>query len=168
LGDPEFITEAFTVLVTEEKVRKLAQDIYVTYRNSEYGKIFPSPESIVNSLVKKHGKTIVEIGASAINRLGLSTQNIMSIVCLTDSEPMKLECSGGGVEIRKGTKVQMLLGKTLEGSVIRAWDFYGEEESTKKLELLPTGINWDVIINASNELPEWMGKLAAIAKKMQI
>ena len=65
----------------------------------------------------------------------------------------------------------MLFGNSLEGKLVRAWHYMGENESIDTLPLLydnqRDNMNWDNIINAREVLPFWMIKLAKKGKKKE-
>jgi hypothetical protein len=158
------VNKALSRLVEQEKAWRIARGLYVTGRETKFGFLPPPPEEIVSSLASKTGAIITETGARAANILGFSTQNILKSIWLTTMMPTVLRCQKTEIEILKGGEIEMLMGNSLEGMLLRAWLFLGENESISTLSLIrPEArerMRWDRIMNFSAILPVWMTKLA--------
>ena len=172
LGELEIIKVALAELDNSQKIKELTKDIYAVYVKGKFGgKYLEYTLSLAKSYAIKTGITLTEIGAQAANFLGFSTQNVMGELFLITGEPMEWDLGGRKVRFKKGSYGEMFLGRTLEGSLIRAWYYLGE---TFSFDLLPylykqfaDKMNWDVIIKADNVLPEWMICLAKKSKKIK-
>jgi hypothetical protein len=158
------VNKALSRLVEQEKAWRIARGLYVTGRKTRFGILPPPPEEIVSSLASKTGAIITETGAHAANILGFSTQNVLKSIWLTTMKPMVLRCQKMEIEILKGSEIEMLLGNSLEGTLLRAWFFLGENESISTLSLIRPDareyMHWGRIISFSTVLPVWMTNLA--------
>jgi hypothetical protein len=168
IGEPLGVNKILSRMVQNEQAWRLARGMYAFYSMSEFGKALAYTGSLAASWAKKNGVVISEIGAAAANILGFSTQNVIKEIYLTSAKPMTWSLKARTVEFRKGTRVEMLFGNTLEGKLVRAWQYMGEAGSVDTFHLLNNEaallINWDAIINAQGNLPVWMSALARKCK----
>ncbi len=66
------------------------------------GILYPSLDTIAESIAKRDKIRIVPTGHVALNRLGLSTQVPMNIVYLTDGSPRRIKIGGGkGIQFKR-------------------------------------------------------------------
>ena len=168
LSDVLRVNKALSRMAQNGQAWRLARGIYATFVSNRFGRAMPSTESLVASYAKKAGEVITEIGAVAINVLGFSTQNVLREIYLTSGKPMIWDREARTVEFRKGTKIELFFGNTLEGVLVRAWHSMGEDESADALPLLKMDaalrVDWDAIINVAGILPDWMVRLARKGK----
>jgi len=168
LGPQLRVNKALSRLVEQGQAWRLTRGMYAVFTKSRFGKILPKTGSLAKNYADKAGAIVTEIGAAATNVLGFSTQNVLKEIYLTSAKSMIWQIGSQVVEFRQGSDVELFLGNRLEGMLVRAWKYMGEDES---LEALPSlrrdvvgRINWDIIVNAGGVLPEWMCNLAKKGK----
>jgi hypothetical protein len=168
IGEPLGVNKVLSRMAQNEQVWRLARGIYTVYSMSEFGKALAYTGALAASYARRTNVVITEIGASAANILGFSTQNVLKEIYLTSGKPMMWLLKARTVEFRKGSALELLFGNTIEGKLVRAWQYLGENESVAALPLLNSDqamrINWDAIINTHGILPGWMMGLARKGK----
>ena len=168
LGEVVQVNKILSRMTQDGQAWRLSRGLYAYFTSSKYGKALAYTGALAASWARKSGIVITEIGAAAANVLGFSLQNVMKEIFLTSGQAMIWTLDVSTAEFRKGTEAQMLFGNRLEGKLVRAWDFMGQEGATDVFPLfrpqMARSVNWDAIINADAVLPAWMCKLAQEGK----
>jgi hypothetical protein len=104
-GEAKSVAKALERMVKSEQLLRLAQGIYYYPQIDKelgLGVLYPSLETIAQSIAARDKAKIVPTGIYALNKLGLSTQVPMNIVYLTDGSPRKINVGGGrGILFKK-------------------------------------------------------------------
>lgn len=99
MGTEAAIKKALSRLSQLGTVKRLAHGIYFIPKTDPIlGEVYPGAEEVATMLAKKAGVRIRPAGASALNKLGLSTQVPMRLVYITDGPPRRLKL--GNLEVR--------------------------------------------------------------------
>ena len=96
----------------------------------------PSTEAVVEAIESTSGETVVASGAAEANALGLTTQVPTREVYLTSGPSRRLKLGNREVELKHGSRWQMLLGKRPAGKAIRALIWLGPEQAPMVMEVL--------------------------------
>lgn len=111
IGDGPSLLMAFSRMVREKILIRLAKGIYVKHQEDPYlGKILPSLDQIAKAIAEKEQVIIRPTGSQALNMLGLSTQVPTKVVYLTNGSRREIKV-GKGVIIFKPTTPKKLAAK---------------------------------------------------------
>lgn len=104
-GEAKSVAKALERMVRSGQLLRLAQGIYYYPKIDKelgLGVLYPSLETIAQSIAARDKAKIVPTGVYALNKLGLSTQVPMNIVYLTDGSPRKIKVGNGrGILFKK-------------------------------------------------------------------
>lgn len=104
-GEAKSVAKALERMVRSGQLLRLAQGIYYYPKIDKelgLGVLYPSLETIAQSIASRDKAKIVPTGVYALNKLGLSTQVPMNIVYLTDGSPRKIKVGNGrGILFKK-------------------------------------------------------------------
>lgn len=158
-GSRHAVQRGLSRLVEGGKLFRVARGIYVAAVETRFGVRPPAPEKVVHSLANALGEVLVDHGARAANKLGLSTQVPVRYVFLTDGRSRELQVGKTTVSIRYAPRWLMALGATGAGEAIRALDWIGEASvgyAVFKLHKLLPESEWGDLVSAHRSLPIWM------------
>lgn len=161
LGSRAAVDQAFSRLTKAGKLLRVARGDYVVPVTSRFGVRAPAPESVVKSLARRSGETVVPHGASAANALGLTQQVPIREVYLTSGRSRKLKLGKGEVLIKHAPPWMLTLGTRPAGSAIRALAWLGPShvnESLASLRRTIPGAEWKALTSARANLPSWMAR----------
>ena len=120
LGSRAAVGQALARLTCEGKLMRVWRGAYVTPVSGRFGTRAPSTESVVQALEGKSGETIVACGASEANALGLTMQVPIREIFITSGVSRIIQLGNRAIELKHGTRWQLVLGKRLAGRAIRA------------------------------------------------
>lgn len=104
-GESKSVLKALERLVKSQSLIRLGRGIYYYPKIDKelgLGILYPSLDTIAESIAKRDKIRIVPTGHVALNRLGLSTQVPMNIVYLTDGSPRRIKIGGGkGIQFKR-------------------------------------------------------------------
>jgi hypothetical protein len=157
-GSRHAVQRGLSRLVEGGKLFRVARGIYAAVE-TRFGVRPPAPEKVVHSLANALGEVLVDHGARAANKLGLSTQVPVRYFFLTTGRSRELQVGKSTVSIRHAPQWLMALGATGAGDAIRALVWLGEASAgdavSKLHELLPES-EWGALVSAHRSLPIWM------------
>ncbi|MCS7815331.1 DUF6088 family protein, partial [Pseudomonas aeruginosa] len=121
-GSRHAVQRGLSRLVEGGKLFRVARGIYVAAVETRFGVRPPAPEKVVHSLANALGEVLVDHGARAANKLGLSTQVPVRYVFLTDGRSRELQVGKTTVSIRYAPRWLMALGadSTPSGHPVRS------------------------------------------------
>lgn len=120
-GSRHAVQRGLSRLVEGGKLFRVARGIYVAAVETRFGVRPPAPEKVVHSLANALGEVLVDHGARAANKLGLSTQVPVRYVFLTDGRSRELQVGKTTVSIRYAPRWLMALGATGAGKPFEHW-----------------------------------------------
>ena len=97
-GEAKSVAKALERMVKAGQLLRIAHGIYYYPKIDKelgLGVLYPSLETIAQSIAERDKAKIAPTGLYALNKLGLSTQVPMNIVYLTDGSPRKVKVAGG-------------------------------------------------------------------------
>jgi len=131
MGTEIAIKNALHRLAKEKKIERLGHGIYLLPKyHPRFGKLNPSLENIAAAIAEHDHVRIKPTGASALNKLGLSTQVPMRQVYLTDGSPKRIKVGKGTIEFKATTAKRLSMKGPISSLVIQAL----EELDPKNLE----------------------------------
>ena len=161
LGLRATIDQTLSRLAREAKLIRVGRGAYCRPIQGRFGVRPPSTESVVQAIESASGETVVPSGAAEANALGLTTQVPTREVYLTSGLSRRLKLGNREVELKRGNRCQMLLGKRAAGKAIRALIWLGPEQAPMALQMLKRKLpsqEWQALCQARAGLPSWMAK----------
>jgi len=166
LGARAEIKKTLSRLAQEGKLLRVSHGAYVRPHQGRFGVRPPSTESVLQGIEASCGETVVAHGAAEANALGLTTQVPIQEVFLTSGASRTLHFGSRCVELKHGSRWQLLLGKRPAGQVIRALACLGPEAAPAALKELHSRLpeaEWEAVCGARAALPSWVAKVVSEA-----
>lgn len=164
MGSRAAIDKTLSRLAQEGKLLRVGRGVYVAPHEGRFGSRPPSTESVLQAIEASCGETVVANGASEANALGLTTQVPTREVFLTSGVSRTLHLGSRCVELKRGSRWQLLLGKRPAGGVIRALAWLGPEAAPAALQQLRPKLpepEWEALRSVRTTLPSWMAKVVS-------
>lgn len=121
MGTEGAIKMALSRLVKEGKLKRVAHGIYYMPKTDPLlGELHPGAENIAEAIAQKEKILIKPSGASALNKLGLSTQVPMRLVYITNGSPRKIKIGRMTVVFKATTSKKLAMEGPISGLVIQA------------------------------------------------
>jgi hypothetical protein len=170
LGSRAAIDQALTRLTRQGALQRVGCGSYAAPVLSRFGSRPPSTQAVIQSIEDMSGETIVASGAAEANSLGLTNQVPTREVFITSGRARKLQLGSRVVELKHGTRHELLLGKHPAGKVIRALIWLGPEQAAMALPALFSQMStddWQAMHRARTALPSWMARAIGEADTAQ-
>jgi hypothetical protein len=161
LGSRAAIDQTLSRLAREERLLRVGRGTYCLPIDGRFGVRPPSTESVLEAIESASGETVVASGAAEANALGLTTQVPRREIYLTSGPSRRLKLGNREIELKRGNRCQMLLGKRAAGKAIRALIWLGPEQAPTALQVLKRKLpsqEWEAIRQVRAGLPSWMAK----------
>jgi hypothetical protein len=137
LGSVAGVNMALSRLARTGILQRLAQGIYVYPKKDPLiGPVRPSLEEIASAIAQKEHVRIRPTGATALNKLGWSTQVPMRVSYLTDGNPRTIKVGKGTLTFKKSTPKIMSVKGSTNFLVIQALQTLGKDAATDTKFLL--------------------------------
>ena len=128
-GSSGAIRIALHRLVANDKIKRVAQGIYVRPKHSDLiGEVLPTTDEIARAIAKRDRARIIPTGGFALNVLGLSTQVPMNFVYLTDGAPREIQLKVGNIKFKKTTPRNLAAKGKISGLVVQALKEIGKDK----------------------------------------
>ncbi len=166
LGSRAAIDQTLSRLTREGKLLRVGRGAYSLPVHGRFGPRPPSTESVVQAIEASSGETIVASGAAEANALGLTTQVPTKEVYLTSGPSRRLQLGKRVIELKHGTRPQLLMGKRPAGKAIRALIWLGPQRAPEALRQLRNQLppqEWEAMRTARAFLPGWMAQTVSEA-----
>ena len=161
LGTRAAVDQALSRLARCGRITRLARGLYVLPIATRFGARAPSVEKTVEALAALLGETVVLGGASAANRLGLSTQVPVRPVYLTSGANRILAFGKQTVEFRHAPAWQLVEPASRVGDLIRALSWLGREQAIEgalKLVARMSESERSTLAQLRPRMPEWLAR----------
>ena len=163
-GESKSVLKALERLVKDEKLIRLSRGIYLYPKIDKelgLGVLYPSLETIAQSIAKRDKARIAPTGIYALNKLGLSTQIPMNVVYLTDGSPRKINLSDGRIIVfKQATPKKMSFSSELAMLIVFALKEITKDRVTdehlEKIKSLLQNEPKERIMADSNLMPAWI------------
>ena len=159
------VDQALSRLMREGVLLRIGHGLYTAPVQGRFGLRPPSTEAVVQAIEKVSGETIVASGATEANALGLSTQVPVREVFFTSGRTRKFQLGNRHIELKHGSKVQLLLGRRPAGMALRALSWLGSDQCLAALKQLRTKLpaeEWQLIQTARTVMPAWMARAVSM------
>jgi Family of unknown function (DUF6088) len=121
LGSVHAVNMAFSRLEKDHVLERLAQGVYLyPKKDPQFGILYPSTEEIALEIARRDHAKIIPTGATALHRLGLSTQVPMNVIYLTDGAPRKIKIGKQKITFKPTTAKKLATKGAISSLVIQA------------------------------------------------
>jgi len=161
----EYVGRILSQAVAMGKIVRIANGIYYKPVMSKFGIVYPSTEKLIRIIMERDNASILPSGATALNRLGLSTQVPMNPVFLTNGSARIISLGNKKITLKRAVQKNFMFEGKLMPVLVQALKSMGESNITSKEE----GDIQTVISRYPDELddirkglpyvPNWMRKL---------
>ena len=166
LGTRAAVDKTLSRLAQEGALLRVSRGVYVAPCRGRFGTRPPSVESVLRAIETQLGEPVVASGAAEASALGLTTQAPIREVFLTSGAPRVLHLGGLRVEIRRGSRWQLMLGRRPAGQAIRALEWLGPQAAPAALDQLHASLptaEVEAMRSARAALPGWLAKVVSEA-----
>jgi len=129
IGSREAVDQALSRLAKAKRVQRLGRGLYCYPRiNKRLGIAIPADiDEIADALARQTGSRITPSGATAANRLGLSTQVPAKPVYLTDGRSRRVRVGNFVVVVRHVAPKELPVGNRTSATVLQALRHLGKD-----------------------------------------
>lgn len=167
MGTNVAIRHALSRLCKSGLILRLAEGIYLYPKIDKelgLGIIYPSIDTIAQSIAKKDKARIAPTGLYALNRLGLSTQVPANAVYLTDGSPRRIKIGNGqGILFKRTVPKNLAYKSDIAMLIVFALKEIGKEKVTQehldRLKHILQEIPKEEITQDVQLMPAWIKSL---------
>lgn len=163
LGTRANVDQVLSRLTHKGLLMRIGRGMYTKPVKSRFGIRPPSSRAVIEAISQRTAESIVPIGASAANVLGLSTQIPMQEIYLTSGPSRTIKLGSRRIELRHAPQWQVRQG--VAGTAIRALLSMGEVSAEESLSILwpkLSAVERKQLLASRGSGPEWLA--TAISK----
>lgn len=109
-------------------IKRIGHGIYVLPKKDEvFGEVLPGPQEVAESIAKKDRVRIMPSGATAMNKLGLTTQVPTQLVYLSDGPARNIKLGNTVIKFKPATPKKFAMKGKYSALVILALEEVGVE-----------------------------------------
>ncbi|SIO57346.1 Transcriptional regulator, AbiEi antitoxin, Type IV TA system [Singulisphaera sp. GP187] len=129
IGSRESVDQALSRLAKTETLQRLGRGLYYYPRiNKRLGIVVPPDvDEIAGALARQTGSRIAPSGATAANRLGLSTQVPAKAVYLTDGRSRQVRVGNLVIVVKHVAPKELPIGNRTSATVLQAMRYLGKD-----------------------------------------
>ncbi len=101
LGSRRAVAVTLSRMVSENSIKRIRRGLYMVPKESRFGEMPPDADAIVDVLSKQGNQSYLS-GASASNKLGLTTQVPNTVILRGGAADLMIEIGGLKIEIKAG------------------------------------------------------------------
>lgn len=117
-------------LAEKGAIRRISQGLYhYPKKGKVISELPPKPEQVAKALTTGKGAVMIPSGATALHRLGLTTQVPMKYVYLTNRRSRLEHVGKLTVELKKVSPRHLTGAGTIAGEILSAIEYVGEKEA---------------------------------------
>lgn len=132
--DVEYVTKLLAIFEREGVLTRISKGVYVKARKTRFGILYPSAFELVTEIAKRDKAVIIPTGATAANRLGLSTQVPMNTSFLTTGSSRRLTLGNRMVTLKHGAPRNFAYKGALMQELVQALHNIGNKNLTQEHE----------------------------------
>ncbi|WP_299747504.1 DUF6088 family protein [Devosia sp.] len=159
IGSREAVDQALSRLRKSGELMRVARGIYVRPVNGKFGTYPPHSSEVVRSLKHHQRKRIVEHGLSAANQFGLTTQQPLRQIYLTNGSNQVLKLGSNPVILRHAPEWQTIFANRPAGAALRALSYVGRSGAVNAARQIKAQLpepEWEVLTKAKKRFPAWV------------
>lgn len=163
-GNDVFISRLLSECVEDGLLLRIANGIYYKPIETKFGVLYPSVEELVKAIARRDNAQILPTGATAENRLGLSTQVPTRYVYLTSGSARKIMLRGQTITLKRSVPRNFACKNDFMATLIQALKSIGKDNVTEEHKqaiaaLLQKHLDKDTYIDDLKTAPIWVRKL---------
>ena len=163
-GNDVFISRLLSECVDDGLLLRVANGIYYKPIETKFGVLYPSVEELVKAIARRDNAQILPTGATAENRLGLSTQVPTRYVYLTSGSARKIVLRGQIITLKRSVPRNFACKNAFMATLIQALksidkDNVTEEHKQTIAALLKKHLDKSTFIDDLKTAPIWVRKL---------
>ena len=163
-GNDVFISRLLSEYVDNGLLLRIANGIYYKPIETKFGVLYPSVEELVKAIARRDNAQILPTGATAENRLGLSTQVPTRYVYLTSGSARKIVLRGQTITLKRSVPRNFACKDTFMATLIQALKSIGKDNVTEEHKqmiaaLLKKHLDESTFIDDLKTAPIWVRKL---------
>lgn len=163
-------------LSVEEKrgcIVRLANGIYLRPKKTRFGIVYPSVDEMVCAIAKRDKAKVQPCGATALNKLGLSTQVPTKYTYLTSGSSRTITIGGRIIEMKRSVPRNFAFKTVLASLLVQALkalgqDSVGEKELTVIRRLVRDEQRKELFVQDVELMPAWMRKIIVNIVKVDV
>ena len=160
-GTRATVDQTLSRLTKSGYIKRVARGLYVRPQESRHvGAVTPSPEKVVEAIVKANGERIQMHGAEAARRFGFSTQMPTQPVFLTTGRTKQLQIGNLPVTLKHAPSRVFALANREAGVALSALWYLGKAHVTPeviaKIRAQLPAEEFEALKNAKGSMPAWM------------
>jgi predicted transcriptional regulator of viral defense system len=164
IGSIGSVKMALSRLAKERIVTRLGQGIYLYPKiDPELGAISASIEDVVRVIARRDRARVIPTGASALNRLGLSTQVPLRFVYLTDGSPRKIQLGSRIIHFKRTSARNLAMKGKISTLAVLALQELGIASVTTNVKVvIATALSHESPALLEHDLrlaPQWVAKV---------
>jgi len=163
-GNDVFISRLLSECVDDGLLLRIANGIYYKPIETKFGVLYPSVEELVKAIARRDNAQILPTGATAENRLGLSTQVPTRYVYLTSGSARKIVLWGQTITLKRSVPRNFACKNDFMAILIQALKSIGKDNVTEEQKqtiaaLLKKHLDKNTYIDDLKTAPIWVRKL---------
>lgn len=161
LGERAAVDQALSRLVKRGELIRVGRGLYAVQVKTRFGLRAPSVETVIEHIAEKTGETVSESGATAANKLGLSTQNPVRQMYWTSGPSRTLTLGAQTVELRHVPSWQLRAPRSRAGRAFRAIAWGGKSEAKQMMAQIRPQLSSkesQELFKLRGSAPSWLAK----------
>ena len=163
-GNDVFISRLLSECVNDGLLLRIANGIYYKPIETRFGVLYPSVEELIKAIARRDNAQILPTGATAENRLGLSTQVPTRYVFLTSGSARKIVLRGHTITLKRSVPRNFACKSDFMAILIQALKSIGKDNVTDEQKqtiavLLMKHIDKNTYTEDLKTAPIWVRKL---------
>ena len=164
IGNVEVVKKSLLRLENKKFLVRLAHGIYLYPKQDKLlGVLYPTIEEIAVAIAERDKARIIPTGATALNKLGFSTQIPMNIVFLTDGAPRSIVVGKRTVKFKRTSPKNLAVKGEITSLIIQALKEIGKDNVTaEQLEKIKRHLEkekQEIIEHDAKLAPVWISKI---------
>ena len=164
IGNVEVVKKSLLRLENKKFLVRLAHGIYLYPKQDKLlGVLYPTIEEIAVAIAERDKARIIPTGATALNKLGFSTQIPMNIVFLTDGAPRSIVVGKRTVKFKRTSPKNLAVKGEITSLIIQALKEIGKDNVTAaQLEKIKRHLEkekQEIIEHDAKLAPVWISKI---------
>lgn len=160
------VSRALSAEERKGTVVRLANGVYLRPKNTRFGIVYPSIDEMVAAIAQRDKVQVQPSGATALNKLGLSTQVPTKYTYLTSGSGRILTLGNRTVELKRSVPKNFAFKTALAALLVQALralgqNNIGEQELSMIRKLVRDEKHKDLFAQDLSLMPAWMRKMIA-------
>lgn len=163
-GNDVFISRLLSECVDDGLLLRISNGIYYKPIETKFGVLYPSVGELVKAIARRDNAQILPTGATAENRLGLSTQVPTRYVYLTSGSARKIVLRGQTITLKRSVPRNFACKNDFIAVLIQALKSIGKDNVTEEHKqtiaaLLQKYLDKNTYVDDLKTAPIWVRKL---------